>query len=165
MSDTQWTPIAGCLFATARGRSWREEAATWLLAESIYARWPDQLDKAGFLEWEHPAADAPEEDSYSMAWVRWEVLSKALVRGTKAATSMHGNASELAVLRFACALMTGNGGDWGNDLPLLDEVQRHLVLSALAWAGGGQRAAHPFMREQPDPEPPTVRSHLHTVPD
>ncbi|MHA6765722.1 hypothetical protein [Streptacidiphilus sp. PAMC 29251] len=89
--------------------------------------------------------------------------SKALVRGTKAATSMHGNASELAVLRFACALMNGTGGDWGRDLALLEEDQRRLVLGALAWAGGGQRAAHPFMAEQPDPEPPTIHGHLSTV--
>lgn len=161
----EWTPVANCLFASSLGRSWREEAATWLLAEFGPGRshWPEQLDQAGFLDWEEAVEDAP-EDEFDMAWVRWDALADALVAdGTS--ESMYGTRSEWAVLRFACALMTGRAGDWGNDLTLLDGGNRRLAVAALAWAAGGKRSALPLIPPLPEPGPPTVRGHLHTVQD
>lgn len=166
MTSQEWSPIANYLVASSLGRSWREEAATWLLAEFGFGRshWPEQLDQAGLLDWEEAGDNAP-EDEFDMARVRWAALADALTSGNEAASSMQGSRSEWAVLRFACALMTGQAGDWGSDLTLLDKHNQRLAVAALAWAAGGKRAAYPLLPEPAHAEPPAVRGHLQAVRD
>ncbi|MEU9925111.1 hypothetical protein AB0H51_28150 [Streptomyces griseoluteus] len=143
--------------SSAEGRSWREEAACWLLAESGAGRshWPDKLQTAGLIDWE----DQPEAD-WDFAFVRWPALAQALATDDPEG-GLYGTGAEQCMLRFACALMTGNGGDWGTDLPRLDHANQRIILGALAWAAGGQSAAYPYMDVQEEPPPaPTV---LHSV--
>lgn len=148
----EWTPIGGTLVSSAKGRSWREEAACWLLAESGAgeSHWPDRLQEAGLLSWE-----TQESEDWDLAFVRWSALAQTLVlKDHDPADGLYGTGAEWCVLRFACSLMTGKGGDWGTDLPRLDGSNQRIVLGALAWAAGGEKAAYPYMLpEQPEPEP------------
>lgn len=68
----EWSPIGGTLVSSAKGRSWREEAACWLLAESGpgSSHWPDRLQEAGLLTWEDQ-----ENEDWDLAFVRWEALA------------------------------------------------------------------------------------------
>ncbi|MEU5181108.1 hypothetical protein AB0G49_13760 [Streptomyces longwoodensis] len=154
---TAWTPIAGTLTSSAEGRSLREQAACWLLAESGAgsSHWPDRLQDAGLIDWE----DQPDQD-WDLAFVRWDALARVL------ATDEHdpedglvGTGAEWCMLRFACALMTGKGGDWGTDLQRLDHANRRIILGALAWAAGGQDAAYPYMDLEEKPPPPPAPLH------
>lgn len=149
---TEWTPIAATLLSSAEGRSRREEAACWLLAESGAGRshWPDRLQDADLIAWE----DQPDED-WDLATIRWEALAEYLKYNQDPADGLYGTGAEWCVLRFACSLMTGRGGDWGTDLPRLDSSNQRLLLGALAWAAGGKQAAYPYMPlDDPEPEPP-----------
>ncbi|NML55127.1 hypothetical protein HHL19_35640 [Streptomyces sp. R302] len=157
----EWTPIGGTLVSSAKGRSWREEAACWLLAESGSgeSHWPDRLQEAGLLSWE-----TQESEDWDLVFVRWSALAQTLARKDHdPADGLYGTGAEWCVLRFACSLMTGKGGNWGTDLPRLDGSNQRIVLGALAWAAGGEAAAHPYMlpkRPEPEPVPPTP---LHIV--
>lgn len=151
---TEWTPVAATLFSSAEGRSWRTEAACWLLAESGAGRshWPDRLQAAGLIMWE----DQPDED-WDLAFVRWKSLALEAARDDHdPEDGLYGTGAEWCVLRFASSLMTGNGGDWGGDLPRLDTTNQRLLLGALAWAAGGRAAAAPYMSDE-EPAPPPLR--------
>lgn len=145
---TEWTPIAATLVSSAEGESWREEAACWLLAESgpSVSHWPDRLQQAGLIAWEDQ-----EDADWDLARIRWGALADELDDGFP--KQLHGTGAEVCVLRFACSLVTGRGGEWGNDLPRLDHINRRLVLGAIAWACGGESAAAPYILD-PLGEPP-----------
>ncbi|MGW0337068.1 hypothetical protein ACWD0J_35465 [Streptomyces sp. NPDC003011] len=150
---TEWSPIGGTLVSSAAGRSWREEAACWLLAESGpgSSHWPDRLQDAGLLSWEDQ-----ETEDWDLAFVRWAALAEVLgYKDHDPVDGLHGTDNEWAMLRFACALMTGKGGDWAADLPGLDHANRRILLGALAWAAGGEKAAYPYML--PAAEAPVVQ--------
>lgn len=157
----EWTAIGGTLFSSAKGRSWREEAACWVLAESGAGRscWPDRLQEAGLLAWE-----TQEDEDWDRVFVRWSALAHTLAfTEHDAADGLHGTGAEWCVLRFACSLMTGEGGDWGADLSRLDHSNRQILLGALTWAAGGEKAAHPYILlppQKPEPDPPST---LHVV--
>ncbi|MGW0647327.1 hypothetical protein ACWD4T_00740 [Streptomyces umbrinus] len=148
----EWTPIGRTLVSSAKGRSWREEAACWLLAESGAgeSHWPDRLQEAGLLAWE-----TQKSEDWDLASVRWSALAQTLAfMDHDPADGLYGTYAEWCVLRFACSLMTGKGGDWGTDLPRLDRSNQRIVLGALAWAAGGEEAAYPYLLpKQPEPEP------------
>ncbi|MEU9405726.1 hypothetical protein AB0E08_08465 [Streptomyces sp. NPDC048281] len=158
----EWSPIGGTLVSSAKGRSWREEAACWLLAESGpgSSHWPDRLQDAGLIIWE----DQPDED-WDLAFVRWEALAVDLKqKDHDPADGLYGTDPEWVMLRFACALMTGKGGDWATDLPRVDHANRRILLGALAWAAGGEKAAYPYMAPEPvEPPPPPGGRRLRPV--
>ncbi|MFD8335600.1 hypothetical protein ACFV42_23515 [Streptomyces solisilvae] len=146
----EWTPIGGTLVSSAKGRSWREQAACWLLAESGAGRshWPDRLQEAGLLAWEDQ-----EDEDWDLVFVRWTELAHELAHDDHdLAEGLYGTGAELCMLRFACALVTGQGGDWGVDLPRLDPTNRRIVVGALVWAAGGESAAYPYMPPPPEQE-------------
>lgn len=140
---TEWSPIGGALVSSAKGRSWREEAACWLLAESGagISHWPERLQDAGLLGWKNQ-----EDEDWDLVFVHWSALAEKLAHDDQdPADGLYGTGAEWCVLRFACSLMTGKGGDWGTDLPRLDSSNQRLLLGALAWAAGGESAAYPYM--------------------
>jgi hypothetical protein len=155
---TEWTPIGATLVSSAESRTWREQAACWLLAESGAGRshWPDRLQEAGLIDWE----DQPEAD-WDFAFVRWPALTQVLATDDHdPEDGLNGTGAEWCMLRFACALMTGKGGDWGTDLQRLDHANQRIIHGAIAWAAGGQTAAYPYMdvQEEPPPAPPVLHS-------
>jgi len=140
---TAWTETAQTLLDTARREGiLRKEAACWLLAECGAGRskWPDALQEAGYITWTHQ-----EEEDWDLADVQWERLAGDLARSDP----LYGTGAELCVLRFACSLVTGTGGPWGDDLPRLDHTNRRLVLGAIAWASGGASAASGYILDEP----------------
>ena len=140
---TEWTPIGGTLVSSAKGRSWREQAACWLLAESGAGKshWPDRLQEAGLLTWEDQ-----EDEEWDLVFVHWPALAEKLAHDDHDPDDgLYGSGAQWCVLRFACSLMTGQGGDWGTDLPRLDSSNQRLLLGAIAWAAGGESAAYPYM--------------------
>ena len=162
----EWSPIGGTLVNSAKGRSQREEAACWLLAESGpgSSHWPERLQDAGLLAWEDQ-----ENEDWDLVFVRWAALAVVLAyQDHDPADGLYGTDSEWVMLRFACALMTGKGGDWAADLPGLDHTNRRIVLGALAWAAGGQEAAYSYMLPAAEaavvqPPPPSEGRHLRSV--
>ncbi|MFF2618968.1 hypothetical protein [Kitasatospora sp. NPDC058046] len=151
MTDT-WSPVGAVLLASARhARNWPEQGACWLLAEHGIGEsyWPGQLDRAGLLAWHHARlGGAP----HAQAFVRWPALARTLTRQI-ADGPLHGSPAQWAVLRVALALTTGRGGDWATDLSRLEEINRTIVLGAVAWAAGGEQAAYPYTRTIPDAVP------------
>lgn len=139
----EWSEIGSALQSSAKDRtSWRIEAASWLLAESGagVSHWPELLDKAGLVEW-----NGQDAEGYDLAFVDWEGLARRLAQPPEKLANLYGTNAEWAMLRFACSLVTGKGGDWGADLTSLDHFNQRIILGALAWAAGGISAAYPYM--------------------
>lgn len=146
----EWSPIGNVLQSSSKDRtSWRIEAASWLLAESGagISHWPELLDEAGLVEW-----DGQDAEGYDLGFVKWEELARRLAQPTERITNLHGTNAEWGMLRFACSLVTGEGGDWGAALTSLDHSNQRIILGAIAWAAGGITAAYPYM-DLPAPEP------------
>jgi hypothetical protein len=140
-ATAEWTPFGGTLVSSAKGRTWREEAACWLLAESGAgeSHWPDRLQEAGLLSWEDQ-----ESDDWDLVFARWPALAEILAfKEHDPADGLCGTDAEWCLLRFACSLTTGKGGDWGTDLPRLDRSNQRILLGALAFTAGGEKAVYP----------------------
>jgi hypothetical protein len=109
------TPDLIARLAESAAGSWGPEAAVWLLAE--HGHWLPELERDGLID--------------SDARIDWEeVACQAGPRG------LIGTPSELQVLGVAVALAVTASTPLQN-LASLDEENRRLVLTAIAWAAGG----------------------------
>lgn len=152
---TRWTAIGATLLKSAEYRSQREQAACWLLAESgaFESHWPDRLERAGLLAWE-----VQDDKGWDLVYVRWVALEEQLKSTDHDPyDGLYGNDAEWCMLRFACSLMTGKGGEWGPGLSSLDANNRRILLGAITWAAKGRDAAYAYILDdqpQPNPKPP-----------
>jgi hypothetical protein len=101
------------LTETAAG-SWGHEAAVWLLAE--HGHWLPELARLNLID--YGADDAS---------IRWDAIRS---------TALPCSGSEFQVLDLARALASNRAAAL-TDLTSLDEPNRRLVLTAIAWAAGG----------------------------
>lgn len=111
-------PTLGQLLAED-AHSWGETAAVWLL--DTHGHWLPELERTGLIT-ELPEAGVR---------VRWIAIHTHLGK-------LIGTTSELQVLAVARALASHGAHTTLGELTSLDEVNRRLVLHAVAWAAGGE---------------------------